>query len=192
MGVYFAVDFDIPDYAPHLPDTPGNALAKLGPVGAYFKAIHATNPKYDVDGYGGFYAIKRLLDAKLIHQAWQTIGWSGGQWDDRAVLRQLTSHPPIPFTDVNIREHGSTVHDFGQWPQPKPSSHWGEWATKGQSSLHDVAVAVGYGEAKILADTVRKYGYLDAVIRAYVTGVMSGKVLSTDPIPSGGRLWVDR
>src|SRR5579864_767096 len=33
MAVYFALDFDVPDYAPNLPDTPANALAKLGPVG---------------------------------------------------------------------------------------------------------------------------------------------------------------
>src|SRR5258707_14641992 len=31
-AVYYAVDFDIPDYAPALPPTAANARAKLGPV----------------------------------------------------------------------------------------------------------------------------------------------------------------
>ncbi len=190
MGVYFAVDFDIPDYAPNLPDDPANARSKLGPVAHYFEAIHATGPKYDVDGYGGYYAIKRLLDARLIKQGWQTIAWSGGQWDNRAVLRQLTRIPPLPFTDVNIRENGSTIHDYGQWPQPQPTVYWGEWLTNGHSSLHEVSLAVGRGEAQILADTVRHYGYLNSVIRAYVNSVVSGRIPSTTKIPPGGRLWV--
>ena len=33
--IYFGVDFDIPDYASHLPNTPEHARAKLGPVGDY-------------------------------------------------------------------------------------------------------------------------------------------------------------
>src|SRR3954447_6953182 len=31
--LYFAVDFDAADHAPHLPDGPAHARAKLGPVG---------------------------------------------------------------------------------------------------------------------------------------------------------------
>src|SRR5712691_914546 len=39
MGGYWAVDFDIPDFAPRLVNSPGNARVKLGLVGDYFAAI---------------------------------------------------------------------------------------------------------------------------------------------------------
>lgn len=122
MGVYFAVDFDIPDYAPHLLDTPANAFAKLGPVALYFQAINALKPLYEVNGYGGYYAIKRLLDAGLIKKGWQTIAWSGGQLDLRTVLYQNAAPLPAALqaygADFDIREHSATVADFGQWPRP--------------------------------------------------------------------------
>lgn len=120
MGVYFSVDYDIPDYAPNLPNAPKNAMAKLGPVGEYFKAIHATHPRYEVNGYGGFWAVSRLLDAGLINRGWQTIAWSGDQWDPRAVLRQEPSLITVQgiSADVDVRTNSASVRDFGQWPRP--------------------------------------------------------------------------
>src|SRR5258708_380379 len=56
-AVYYAVDFDLGDYAPALPETPANARAKLGPVARYFDAIHATHPNHEIDGYGGEWAL---------------------------------------------------------------------------------------------------------------------------------------
>jgi hypothetical protein len=53
-GVYFAVDYDIPDYSPSLANTPANARAKLGPIGDYFAAIKALKPTYRVGVYGGY------------------------------------------------------------------------------------------------------------------------------------------
>src|SRR5258708_1510760 len=52
-AVYYAVDFDLGDFAPGLLATPANARAKLGPVAHYFDAIHAAHPNHEVDGYGG-------------------------------------------------------------------------------------------------------------------------------------------
>jgi hypothetical protein len=115
MGVYYSIDFDVPDYAPQLPDTAVNARAKLGPVAHYFDGIHATKPVHEVNAYGGYYAVKRLLDAGLIKRAWQTIAWSGGQWDSRAVLRQLVQQV-FGAADVNL--HEGLGPDFGQWPRP--------------------------------------------------------------------------
>ena len=123
MGVYFALDFDIPDYAPHLPDTPANARVKLGPAARYFDAIHAGKPSYQVGGYGGYYAIKRLFDAKLITLGWQTIAWSGGQRDPRAQLYQTGSVTLAGGADVDV--HESAAADFGQWPRPEaPPPDW--------------------------------------------------------------------
>jgi hypothetical protein len=122
MAVYFAVDFDIPDYEPALADTPANALAKLGPVGRYFQAIKNMKQVYELGAYGGYYAIKRLFDAGLIARGWQTIAWSGGMLDSRAEIYQTPQPLPSGFAnqgiDTDIREHMTTAPDFGQWPRP--------------------------------------------------------------------------
>src|SRR6266487_4313826 len=117
MCVYFAVDFDIPDYAPSLPDTPANALTKLGPVGHYFQAINALKLPYRVGVYGGYWAVKRVLDANLAVFAWQAIAWSGGhvEPDPRCVLFQNLDRPPLGGADVDVRLHEATSKDFGQW-----------------------------------------------------------------------------
>src|SRR5712691_2212513 len=99
-AVYFALDFDLSDYAPQLPGTPANARAKLGPAAHYFDGIHSSKPAYRVGVYGGYYAVRRLLDAGLAALGWQTIAWSGGQWDSRAALRQLAS-TVMGYADVD-------------------------------------------------------------------------------------------
>jgi len=122
--VYFTVDFDLPDYAPSLPDTPVNARAKLGPVAHYFDGIaqaiagaaHAGT--YLRPGvYGGYYAVKRVLDAGLAVMGWQTTAWSGGQVDrDPRVVLYQTGATTLGGADVNV--HEGTAADFGQWPRP--------------------------------------------------------------------------
>jgi|SRR5579859_1010471 len=115
-GVYFAVDFDIPDYDPSLANTPANARAKLGPIGDYFTAIKALKPSYRVGVYGGYWAVKRLFDAELVTLGWQTVAWSGGNVDPRINLLQTTLASPISGADVNVHEQKQA--DFGQWPAP--------------------------------------------------------------------------
>jgi hypothetical protein len=117
MTVYFAVDFDIPDFAPGSTDP----RAKLGPAAGYFEAINALAPSYKVGVYGGFYAVSRVLSARLATMGWQTIAWSGGQWDDRAVLRQLGSQVWGNNADVDL--HAVHAADFGQWPRPAVTGH---------------------------------------------------------------------
>jgi len=125
MGVYFACDFDIPDYAPAMADTPANAFLKLGPVGLYFQAIKNLKYPYQVGVYGGYYAVKRVLDAGLATLGWQTVAWSGGQQDIRAVLYQVLALPPIVGADIDVRQHASTQSNYGQWGKlavPSPPS----------------------------------------------------------------------
>lgn len=122
MGVYFAVDYDLPDCRPDLPDTAANARAKLGPVGDYFAAISGLKHPYQVGGYGGYYAIKRLFDAGLITLGWQTIAWSGGKTDSRSHIYQSKVDNGPFGSDVDVRCH-MAVPNYGQWsnaPLPKP------------------------------------------------------------------------
>ncbi len=62
-----------------------------------------------------YWAVSRLLDAGLIRRGWQTIAWSGGKWDPRAVLRQELTQV-FGAADVNLLV--SSAADFGQFPRP--------------------------------------------------------------------------
>jgi hypothetical protein len=112
VTVYFAIDFDIPDFAPGSSDP----KAKLGAAADYFAAINALHRNYVVGVYGGFYAVSRLLSAGLAEMAWQTSAWSGGQWDNRAVLRQLGQ---MFGSNADINTPTPAGADFGQWPRPR-------------------------------------------------------------------------
>jgi Rv2525c-like, glycoside hydrolase-like domain len=116
---YFAVDFDIPDYAPSSQDP----RAKLGPVGDYFAQIRQEIGR-NAGAYGGYWLVKRLFDAGLISWGFQTAAWSGGQWDARACLRQTGATALGNAVDLDTPERA----DFGQWrvgpvpaPAPKPA-----------------------------------------------------------------------
>jgi Domain of unknown function (DUF1906) len=132
-GVYFAVDYDTPDYAPGLANTSGNSMAKLGPIGQYFKAINDLRGGYRVGAYGGYWVIKRLFDCGLITLGWQTIAWSGGNVDSRISLLQTVDKSPIAGSDMNI--HQSKQADFGQWPSPAPVTKPTPPATPGSMTV---------------------------------------------------------
>jgi hypothetical protein len=106
--IYMGVDFDAPDYASHLPNTPEHARAKLGKIGDYFQGCNDALGLHHTGAYGGFWVIKRLFEANLISFGWQTAAWSGGQRYPRAALYQFGFHGSY---DVNVADVG----DFGQW-----------------------------------------------------------------------------
>lgn len=76
--------------------------------------------------YGGFASIKRAFDAKLITYGMQTYAWSGGVWDDRALLRQVQNAVKLGPAEVDLDEAAywnspkilGEADDFGQWPKP--------------------------------------------------------------------------
>jgi len=111
--IYFAVDFDIPDYAPPTKEDPNpTALRKLGPVGTYFGGVLSVLPLARVGIYGGYWAVKRALDAGLAHWAWQTMAWSGGQVDPRVHLIQRIGSVKVDNVDCDVNESKQT--NYGQ------------------------------------------------------------------------------
>jgi hypothetical protein len=141
MAVYFAVDFDVADYAP----TSTDPKAKLGPVADYFEAINALTLGYQVGVYGGFYAVSRAMSAGLAAKGWQTIAWSGGQWYEPAVLRQLGTQIWGNNADVDLLV--AQAADYGQWPRPTTAE---EYRANGTTSLQNVAHQQGMTISEIL------------------------------------------
>lgn len=108
--IYFAVDFDLPDYAPGSADP----MAKLGPVGDYFGGIRSVLPLERVGVYGGYYAVKRILDAGLASLAWQTAAWSGGQEDPRIHVFQRVGSVYVAGVECDVNEARNS--EFGYRP----------------------------------------------------------------------------
>jgi len=105
--IYFAVDFDIPDY-----DASADPLPSLGPVGLYFGGVLTELPLWRVGVYGGFYAVSRVLDAGLASLAWQTLAWSGGQVDPRVHLVQRIGYVTVAGVQCDVNEQRQRY--FGQ------------------------------------------------------------------------------
>lgn len=123
--IYFSVDFDA---------SAGDQAA----INAYFDGVAATIGHARTGAYGGYWVIKRLLDAGKIVWAWQTLAWSGGRWDSRAQLRQVHNAVQIDHADVDL-DH-ALADDFGQWthgtsPTPTPSPNWTETLVRNLPTL---------------------------------------------------------
>jgi len=103
IPIYFACDFDA---------TPGNQTA----INNYLDGAASVIGRERVGIYGGFYPVKRALDAGKAKFAWQTYAWSGGQWDQRAHIRQTLNGAKVDGASVDIDT--SEKDDFGQWPRP--------------------------------------------------------------------------
>lgn len=101
--IYFAVDFDA---------APGQQTA----INAYLDGAASVLGRARVGIYGGYYPVKRALDAKKATWAWQTAAWSGGQWDARAHIRQGAQ---TTIGGVSCDLNTAMQTDFGQWTPGK-------------------------------------------------------------------------
>jgi hypothetical protein len=105
VPIYFAVDFDATEH---------DQIA----INAYLAGAAEALGKNRVGIYGGYWPLKRALDARVCHYGWQTYAWSGGHWDPRAQLRQYLNGQHLAGTSVDFNH--SMFPDFGQWLRPKP------------------------------------------------------------------------
>ena len=95
--LYFAIDYDAAGHD----------------VEAYFRGVSAVLPDSRVGAYGGIRPLAYLLDRKLITHAWQTLAWSGGQWERRASLRQYAIERRLAGADVDYNK--ATASGYGAW-----------------------------------------------------------------------------
>jgi hypothetical protein len=97
--IYFAVDFDATE-------------ADQTYINAYLDGAASVIGRDRVGIYGGYYSVKRALDGGHAKWAWQTIAWSGGQWDSRAVIRQGAQKS---INGVSCDLNTAVATDYGQW-----------------------------------------------------------------------------
>lgn len=97
--IFFAVDFDATE-------------ADQTAINAYLDGAASVIGRGRVGIYGGYYPVKRALDGGHASWAWQTIAWSGGQWDSRAVIRQGLQKT---IGGVSCDLNTAVAADYGQW-----------------------------------------------------------------------------
>lgn len=98
--IYFSVDFDATE-------------AQQAAINSYMDGVASVIGRNRAGAYGDYYVVKRLFDAGKITWGWQTYAWSGGQWDDRAQLRQVQNDITVGGASVDLNQ--AMADDFGQW-----------------------------------------------------------------------------
>lgn len=190
--VLAAVDFDIPDYAPHS----AVPAEKLGPVADYFKAWNDVMGIGQTGGYGGYWAITRLTAAHLITAGVQTIAWSGGKVDVRDIAcfqnGQMLDSGNV---DVEVIEHDNLLARLAWMPgEPAPGSHpvadhpaEAPWVSRGMLPLASLAAGPLRSDlATVLAATLRHTGgVFDPALAQY----LNAGNLDTSRAPAGTVVW---
>jgi hypothetical protein len=93
-------------------DEPSPNLGMLSAYAAAFTAVcHAAG--YSDMVYGGYSTVKYCLDHALVDLGWQTYAWSNGQWDTRAVLRQVQND--VTIAGVSLDLDTATTANYGAW-----------------------------------------------------------------------------
>jgi hypothetical protein len=160
--IYFAADWDA-------------TLGQQTAINAYLDGAASVLGRARVGIYGGYYPVKRALDAGKAVWAWQTRAWSGGQWDQRAHIRQGAY---VTIGGVQCDANTAMKSDVGQWmpdliPEedtvadltlrtevPVPDWVAAKWpAPKGDDPhtiLLQTALASGYGHARRAADAAEQ------------------------------------
>lgn len=183
IPIYFACDFDA---------TP----AQQTPIDACLDGAAGVIGRARTGLYGGYYPVKRAFDAGKAHFGWQTIAWSGGQWDPRAHIRQGLS---FSLGGASVDHDTAIFPDYGQWPRPvaaapapppaKPPAPL-KLAANGTMSLRDAvhAHATSVDRALFLMATDPN----DVANKDY--GTLQGPYVATGnwaaPMPKGMTYWV--
>ncbi len=103
VTIYFSIDF---------PVGTGRALSVVGDYLAAAAQVCAGSG-YRVGVYGGIVPVSYLLDHGITKKAWQTYAWSNGEWDPRAVLRQVVNGVIVAGAEVD--KDLEIWPDYGQW-----------------------------------------------------------------------------
>jgi hypothetical protein len=72
-----------------------------------------------------------------------------------------------------------------------PEGFHGEWVTKGQLSLAQLAATFGLKPSTLLRQTAVHYGQFGPELAGYINAIHDGTLRVSSPLPAGTKLWVD-
>jgi len=110
VTVWFSADWDV---------QPSEVPAVL----AYLQAAAGVLGSKSRTGlYGGLRAVSAAADAG--YPIWQTIAWSGGRWDSRALMRQIGTEQNVGGVQVDVNEV-INLAALGAWGGPTTTNSGG-------------------------------------------------------------------
>jgi len=115
----------------------------------------------------------------------------------------LVAHAGGPFPIIGVQYRNAGTYDVSVFSKPwlgavsgdpvtqPPKGFHGEWVTKGQLSLAQLAATFGLKPSTLLRQTAVHYGQFGPELASYVNAVHNGTLRPNSPLPPGSVLWVD-
>jgi len=115
----------------------------------------------------------------------------------------LVAHAGGPFPIIGVQYRNAGTYDVSVFSKPwlgavagdpvtqPPKGFHGEWVTKGQLSLAQLAATFGLKPSTLLRQTAVHYGRFGPELASYVNAVHNGTLRPGSPLPPGSVLWVD-
>lgn len=116
----------------------------------------------------------------------------------------LVQHAGGPFPIVGVQYGNRGLYDVsvfsGPWlsavsgdpPAPHPPAGFhGEWVTKGELSLAQLAATFGLKPSTLLRMTATHYKTFGPELAGYINAIHNGTLRVSSPLPAGSVLWVD-
>ncbi|HXT91398.1 MAG TPA: hypothetical protein VN714_19260 [Trebonia sp.] len=115
----------------------------------------------------------------------------------------LVAHAGGPFPIIGVQYRNAGTYDVSVFSRPwldavsgdpvthPPKGFHGEWVTRGQLSLAQLAAQLGLKPSTLLRQTAIHYGQFGPELASYVNAVHNGTLRPNSPLPAGSKLWVD-
>jgi Rv2525c-like, glycoside hydrolase-like domain len=171
IPVYGAADWDA---------TP----AEQAPINACLDGMAQVLGRNRTGIYGGYYVVMRAFDAGKAHWGWQTLAWSGGQWDKRAHIRQGLS---FTLGGASVDHDTAEFRDYGQWPRPAAGT--AAYTADGRLTLQQISDHLQVAVGTLVRRTAVHYGRFDDGLYDNLN------YLARDPdaakVAAGTRFWTE-
>jgi LysM repeat protein len=146
VPLFAAVDYDAPE-------------SDQGAINDYIDGFSSVVGSRGRAAYGGYWVIKRLFEQGKIDFGWQTYAWSGGQWYEKAQLRQVLNGQTVGGGAVDFNESlGDVVWEPGNTqapaptvPAPQPAGGTHQYAMQRGDTLWGLEAANGWTHGTLLA-----------------------------------------
>jgi hypothetical protein len=154
--------------------------------------------------YMSLSAVTPVVNALIHGGISEGVGLWVANWNlTAAEAAALVAHAGGPFPVIGVQYGNRGTYDVSEFARPwldavsgdpvkpPPAGFHGEWVTKGQLSLAQLAATFGLKPSTLLRQTAVHYGQFGPELASYVNAVHNGTLRPNSPLPPGSVLWVD-
>jgi hypothetical protein len=153
--------------------------------------------------YMSLSAVTPVVNALVAGGIREGVGLWVANWNlTDAEATVLVRHGGGPFPVIGVQYRNAGTYDVSVFARPwldavsgdpvthPPAGFHGEWVTKGQLSLAQLAATFGLKPSTLLRQTAIHYGQFGPELASYVNAVHNGTLRPDSPLPPGSVLWV--